>query len=90
MFPYGNVEATDARIYACTSKCDTINNTFVWTPTEHNLAKIIGSTRELFYDTADNGICYLGTYRCSETGQYAPEEFAAFSSSVIILVSIPL
>ena len=85
IFPYGAPNGTDARITACLSKCDTSTDPFFWSPAGHNLAKLKGkkgNTHELFHSTSENGVCYLGTFRCAEAGQYTAEEFGRLNNDV--------
>ncbi|KIP07549.1 hypothetical protein PHLGIDRAFT_414598 [Phlebiopsis gigantea 11061_1 CR5-6] len=81
VFPYGGGTNTDARINACLFKCDTTTNPFTWSPSNHKLARLVGSLQELFYHS-DEGTCYLGTYRCTSTGVYTADEIAQFSASM--------
>lgn len=81
VFPYGGSTNTDARINACLFKCDTTTNPFTWSPSNHKLARLVGSLQELFYHS-DEGTCYLGTYRCTSTGVYTADEIAQFSASM--------
>ena len=78
IFPYGGGTSVDARINACLSKCDTTTDPFTWSPAGHNLTKFVDTMQELFYHTS-NGMCYLGTYRCTKAGVYTVDEFAEFS-----------
>ena len=82
MFPYGGTMDLDARVHACSSKCNISTTPFKWSAhTSHHFNSVLGSLRELFYLTP-NGTCYLGTYRCVSAGVYTPDEIAQFSPPV--------